>query len=301
MEVINSLTIGQWIFNLMLVLIIADVVLTSIVVTQQKTSKILTMFGKFHKVTQPGLSFKLPWPIVTQEAKIGLQVRQLKGEIMVKSSDNAFLVMPYALQFQVNPNKVKEAYYELGSPSKQMDSYIVNTLRSESSKLTMEQLFNSNEVIETAISSNLGAKFEKYGYDIVNTLIDDPQPSKELKQSFDRVIASKREKEAAKNIAEATKIKMVGEASAEGESLKIKGEAFKEFRMKVAEGNTEAIEKFLENDSSLTSKDVLNFFAGVDLRDAIRDASKNEGSTIIIPVDFQNNVTLPIQKKFNDN
>lgn len=299
MEYFETLTLGKGILHGFLLIYGLIVLFSSFVVTQQKTSKILTMFGKYYGCTNPGLQMKLPWPFVVQEDEIALNIQELKGDVTVKSSDNAFLTIPWSLQFKVLEDKIKEAYYELDNPQEQMQSYILNTLRGEASNLTMEQLFKSNESFEKAAHETLKEKFSKYGYEIVNVLIDDPQPSDDLKQAFDRVISSKREKEAAENIAASVRIKMIGEAEAEGESLKIKAEAFKEFRTKIAEGNSEAIEKFLEGikDKKLTSADVLEFFAGVDLRDTIRDASKNAGSLIIVPVDFKNNITLPTNLK----
>jgi len=273
-------------------------VITSFVVTRQKSSVVLTMFGKFHKSTKPGLSLKLPWPIVVKDGVIELNIQEIKGDVTVKSSDNAFLTIPWALQFKVIETKVEQAYYELDDPQAQMKSYILNTLRGEASNLTMQELFKSNESFERAVDETLSQRFDKYGYEIINVLVDDPQPSNELKVAFDEVIASKREKEAAQNKADAVRIKMIGQADAEGESLKIKARAFKEFRKEIAEGNSEAIKAFLHDiDNSITAKDVLEFFEGVDLRDAIRDSSKNPGSTVIIPVDFKNNITIPVNSK----
>ena len=59
-------------------------ILTSFVITQQKTSKILTMFGKYHSTTKAGLSTKIPWPFVIQRVTIPLYQQQLKGEVTVK-------------------------------------------------------------------------------------------------------------------------------------------------------------------------------------------------------------------------
>lgn len=295
----NDFTSTQWVIYPLISAIVLLLFFSCFVITQQKTSKILTLFGKFLKHTKPGLSLKAPWPFVVVKDFIFLNIQELKGEVTVKSSDNAFLTIPWALQFKVIATKVKEAYYELENPEAQMESYILNTLRGEASNLTMEQLFKSNESFEKAVNETLSEKFKKYGYEIINVLVDDPQPSKTLKTSFDEVIASKRKKEAAQNEAEATKIKMIGKAKAEGESLKIKGEAFKDFRKAIAEGNSESIELFLNDikDDSLKAKDVLDFFAGVDLREAIRDASKGDSNVIVIPADFKNNITLPTEFK----
>ncbi len=298
MEFFESLSVGQGILYAVLGLYGLIALMSIFVVTQQKTSKILTFFGRYYRSTSPGLQLKWPWPFVQTDGMIELNIQEIKGDVTVKSSDNAFLTIPWALQFRVLESKVKEAYYELDDPRGQMTSYILNTLRGEASNLTMQDLFKSNESFERAVNETLSARFDKYGYEIINVLVDDPQPSQELKVAFDEVIASKREKEAAQNKADAVRIKMIGEAEAEGESLKIKAKAFKEFRKEIAEGNSDAIEVFLRDlDGSLSAKDVLDFFAGVDLREAIRDAARHDGNMVVVPVDFQSNITLPLDRK----
>lgn len=298
MEFFESLSVGQGILYAVLGLYGLIALMSIFVVTQQKTSKILTFFGRYYRSTSPGLQLKWPWPFVQTDGMIELNIQEIKGDVTVKSSDNAFLTIPWALQFRVLESKVKEAYYELDDPRGQMTSYILNTLRGEASNLTMQDLFKSNESFERAVNETLSARFDKYGYEIINVLVDDPQPSQELKVAFDEVIASKREKEAAQNKADAVRIKMIGEAEAEGESLKIKAKAFKEFRKEIAEGNSDAIEVFLRDlDGSLSAKDVLDFFAGVDLREAIRDAARHHGNMVVVPVDFQSNITLPLDRK----
>lgn len=274
-------------------LLLIIMVCTMIVVTGEKTSKILTVFGSFQRNTSPGLSFKAPWPFVEVSGIVDLNIMEIKGRVTVKSKDNVFLEIPLALQYHVVNSRVREAFYELDNPVAQMKSYLSNTLRGEATKLTMDELFMSNKEFEVAVDNMLTSKFDDYGFAIDNVLIDDPEPSEQLRESFDRVIASKREKEAAENEAEALKIKMIGEAKAEGESLKIKGDAFKDFRMKIAEGNKEAVDAFIKGDENLTSRDVLDFFAGVDLRDTIRDASKNKGTLFVIPADFGGSFVLP--------
>ena len=64
----------------------------------------------------------------------------------------------------------------------------------------------------------------EYGYDIVNVLVDEPQPSPEVQAAFNRVIAAQREREAAENEAEAQRIRLVGVAEAEKTSKRLQGE-----------------------------------------------------------------------------
>ncbi|HBP00773.1 MAG: SPFH domain/Band 7 family protein [Candidatus Moranbacteria bacterium GW2011_GWE1_49_15] len=259
---------------------------TSIVIVRQKTAKVIEVFGKFSSVKNAGLNLKLPFPIASVADEVSLQIRELKEDIVVKAADNAFLKVPVKVQFRVIQDKVEQAYYELADPESQIKSYIVNTVRSKANTMDMDQIFKSKNEFEGEVETSLKKTFEGYGYEIVNVLVDDPQPSDELRKAFDKVLAAQREKDAAQNLADAKRIKMVGEANAEAESLTIKGKAFKTFRADIADGNSEAIKSFLKDIEGLEARDVLNFFAGVDTRDAIRDASANPGTLIVVPANY---------------
>lgn len=299
-------------------IIILIIILSNILIVQEKTALIVERLGKFNSVKRSGLNYKIPI-IDKVVGKVNLQLMELESNVTVKSKDNAFLIVPIKIQYKVLDSKIKESFYELETPTDQMGSYVFNIIRAKSSTLTMDELFLSKDEFEKTVKTELNERFDDFGFFIMNVLVDDPQPSEELIKFFDNVLATEKQKEAAKNEAESLKIKLIGEAIAEKESLKLKGEAFKEYRMAIAEGNVEAmgmligthklIEKkkvrkektetgeeveveYIEKeivklkdedvvDTGLTSKDILDFFAGVDEREAIRDAAKGEGNTVV--------------------
>lgn len=275
---------------------------TSVVIVRQKTAAIIELFGKFSSVKTAGLNFKLPWPIATVSDIVDLQINQLAPNVTVKSRDNAFLVIPVKLQYQVMEEKIKEANYELDNPKEQIESYVLNIVRSKSSEYTMDELFSVKDSFDSEVKDSLNEKFSSYGYKVIDLLIDDPQPSKELVAAFNSVLAAQRKKEAAKNEAEALKIQMVGEATAEKESLVLKAESFISYRSKIAEGNKEAMgvmlgkgkivksgDEFVYEEipvaerevMNITEKDILKFFEGLDQRDAIRSVGKHGGTVIM--------------------
>lgn len=299
-------------------IIINIIILSNILIVQEKTALIVERLGKFNSVKRSGFNYTIPI-IDKVVGKVNLQLMELESNVTVKSKDNAFLIVPIKIQYKVLDSKIKESFYELETPTEQMGSYVFNIIRAKSSTLTMDELFLSKDEFEKTVKTELNEKFDDFGFFIMNVLVDDPQPSAELIKFFDNVLATEKQKEAAKNEAESLKIKLLGEAIAEKESLKLKGEAFKEYRMAIAEGNVEAmgmligthklIEKkkvrkekteigeeveveYIEKEivklkdedivnTGLTSKDILDFFAGVDEREAIRDAAKGEGNTVV--------------------
>ena len=255
-------------------------VLSCFFIVRQKVAAVVERFGKFRSVRHAGINVKLPWPIDTVADHLSLQIEELKEKIGVKSRDNAFLEVPVKVQYQVIEEKVKDAYYELSDPEEQIMSYVVNVVRSKANEMTMDEIFQSKDAFETEVETSLNAKFTQYGYRMVNVLVDDPQPSAELKSSFDKVLAAKRDREASELEKDAIMNRIIGKATAEAESLCLKAKAYVEMRQVLAVGNSKALKEFCEG-LEITHAEALRYFEGLDLRDAIRDVGQNKGSVII--------------------
>lgn len=264
---------------------------SAIMVVREKLAVIIEVLGKYYTTKPAGLRLMVPKPFGRIAGEINLRQREFAETIGAKSKDNAFLEVPVKIQYKVADPK--KAHYELDNPEGQIKSYIVNTVRSEANDMLMDEIFKSKDQFESAVRTTLNERFGQYGFEIVNVLVDEPQPSDKLKKEFDEVLASHRRMEAAKNDAQAKKIKLVGEAEAEGESLKIRGEAFKKFRNLIAEGNSEAMQRFLQGAESLTERDVLQFMAIIDRHEAIRDASRHPGTLVVVPTNFDQNSMAP--------
>ncbi len=266
------------IFYIFLALAIVTILLVlSIITVKQQTVQVVEVFGKFHNAKYAGLQLKVPYPIGVVSGTMSLAIKEVAHSINVKALDNAFLEVPVKVQYRVIPNKIKEAFYELSSPESQIVSYIVNVVRSTASQMPMSDLFQSKTTIEDSVKSTLNERFVTYGYEIVNVLVDDPQPSEEIRKAFDRVIASEREKEAAHNHAEAYRVQRVGEAQAESESINLKSLAYIKSRLDILKSFQGAV--------NVSDTEVLALITGIDYRDALRDISRND-SLIVVPHSF---------------
>lgn len=248
----------------------------SVFIVKQQTVKIVERMGKYKKTATAGLNFKFPF-IDSVVIGISLRIQELKDDVSVKSSDNAFVSVPVKIQYNVNPDKAKESWYSLSNLEEQVKSYMLNIVRSTGSGMTMEQIFQSKDTFEKAVKEELGAKFSGFGIDIVNVLVDNPIPSREVSDAFNRVIASKRLQEAAQNEAEAIRVKMVGTAKAEAESLTLKAAAYVQQRETIAKGMADII--------GTDPKVMTEYLIGIDWRDTVREASKN-GAMVIVPNNY---------------
>ena len=255
--------------------------LSCTIIVRQKTAQVIEVFGKFESVRPAGLQFKKPWPIAVSVGTVNLKIKEVKDKVGVKTSDNAFIRFPVAVQFRVIPEKVQAAFYELDQPVEQIKSFVLNLIRSKAAAMTMADLYTTRDDIAEAVETDLKEKLSSFGYQIVTVLVDEPEPSKEVSDAFNRVIAAKREQDAAQAHAEALKTKKIGEAKANAESLKLTAQAYVEQRKTIAEGIGEAMQEIRDGLQGVSDQAILDYFAGIDERDAIRDAAKGRGTIIV--------------------
>ncbi|MEX0921956.1 MAG: SPFH domain-containing protein [Rhodovibrionaceae bacterium] len=272
-----------------LYLILAVWLISCVFIVRGKTAAILETFGKPARGARfPGLHFKLPWPITLVVGRINLQLQEIKANVSVKTKDNAFMELPVTVQYRASPEKqgAVAAFYELENPEIQITSYVLNNVRQTASSMDMADLYANRDGIETSVAQSLSESFNRFGYNIENVLVDEPQPSAEVRQAFNRVIASIREKEAAENIAEARRIELVGVAKAEKESKRLQGEGVADMRRAIALGLKEAMQEM--RGSGLSAEQALSLLMDTNRLDTL-DTAAVHGNMVI--VDMQGGAT----------
>ncbi|QUJ77415.1 hypothetical protein KDD17_05295 [Sulfitobacter albidus] len=271
-------------FVILAAVLLVAVLATCIVITRQQHVRFIETFGRFSSTRQAGLSLKLPWPIQIATSNFSMKIQELAEDITVKSSDNAFVVVPIRVQYAVTPERANAAFYRLENAERQVASYVVNQVRSTAAEMSFEELFRAKSRFEEDVAETLTERLSDYGYVIENVLVDDPQPSADLKTAFDRVLASKRLREAAQNEGEAVRIKAVLEAEASKEAMILKAEGYARFREIIAEGNAKALSDFVGN-TGIAPQAVLDFFAQTNTMEALRDAADSGGKTVLVTGD----------------
>ncbi len=260
---------------------------STVMIVGQQTVAITEVFGRFAAVKPSGLRFKLPWPISAERfpatgERMSLRLRELRQTVSVKTADNAFVNFPVAVQFRVRPDRVKEAFYELEDPEGQIASFVLNVVRSQGAKSSLEDLYTAKQAVEDAVKQELGDRLGAYGYQIVNVLVDQPEPSPEVQDAFNRVIAAQREQEAARNLAEAERIRLVGVAQAERESKRLQGEGIAQQRLAIANGYREAMVNLQEAMPGVPEQTILAMLMMTNHWDTVRDAAHAHGNVILM-------------------
>ena len=113
---------------------------------------------------------------------------------------------------------------------------------------------------------------------------------------MNEINAAKRMKEAAKEYAEAEKIKVVAAAEAEAESKKLQGEGIADQRIAIANGLKQSVEEVKgAMEEGVTGRDVMNMLFMTQHYETVSKLGDNNTSTIFMPYSPDNVGDLQMQ------
>ncbi|MFL2756181.1 MAG: SPFH domain-containing protein [Dehalococcoidia bacterium] len=271
---------------LLIPIVILSVILLilSIVIVPQQTMGVIERLGKFSRVLGPGLNFKIP--IIERVAgKESIRIRQLDVPVETKTQDNVFVNLGVSIQFLAISEKIFDAFYKLTDVNQQITSYVYDVVRAEVPKKTLDEVFESKDVIAQTIKAELSESMDDFGYSIVNSLITDIDPAPNVKEAMNQINATARLRVAAQNEAEADKIRQVKNAEAEAESKKLQGEGVAQQRAAIIEGFKASINDLKEvTGTDVKTQDVMNMVMMVQYFDALRDiGTTGQNNAVLIP------------------
>ena len=208
----------------------------------QQTHAVIERFGKFVTVAGPGLNFKIPL-IDSVSGRVTHRVRELEITVESKTKDDVFVDILIAVQFFVRDtdDAVQAAHYRLMNPQQQISSYVFDTVRALVPEMPIDHVFSEKEKIALAVKERLQDIMQDFGYTIMQALVNDIQPDAEVKKAMNKVNASARLKEAAKNEAEAKKIRVIAEAEADARAKELQGVGIARQRLAIARGLKESV------------------------------------------------------------
>jgi regulator of protease activity HflC (stomatin/prohibitin superfamily) len=217
------------------------IILSSLFIVKQQTAVILERFGKFNKICQSGLHFKIP--VVDKVAgRLSLKIQQLDVLIETKTLDDVFVKIKVSVQYRVLSQKVYDAFYKLDYPHEQITSYVFDVVRAEVPKMKLDDVFVKKDDIALAVKAELNDAMLDYGFDIIKTLVTDIDPDAQVKAAMNRINAADREKTAAQYEGDAARILIVEKAKAEAESKRLQGQGIADQRREIARGLEESVD-----------------------------------------------------------
>jgi regulator of protease activity HflC (stomatin/prohibitin superfamily) len=226
-----------------LLVILIFIVLGSFFTVRTAEVAVITRFGKFLRVAEPGLNWKTPF-IDVVAGRVSLRVNQITLTMETKTKDNVFVTIPISVQNRVRPEKTYDAFYKLSNPAEQIQSYVEQVILGHVPGMTLDEVFASQSSIAAAVKQELDADMAAFGFEIVNVLVTDIVPDAKVKSAMNDINAAQREQVAANARGEAEKILVVKKAEAEAESKALQGQGIANQRRAIIEGLQGSIEQF---------------------------------------------------------
>lgn len=285
------------IFTAVVILIIIALLITGIYVVNQQTSVIIERLGKFNRIVPAGFHVRIPL-IEKKVAVVNLRTSQFEFEIDAKTSDNVTVNMDIAAQYHVSyasspdPKQtgIYKSYYMLSRPIAQMESYLIDALRSSIPKYTLDEVFEKKDDIASDVNATVHEMMDEYGYDLVSTLITSIKLPADVESSMNKINSAQREKIAAQSLAEAERIKIVTEAKANAEAMEQAGIGIANQRRAIARGISESLDTIKE--SGVSTQEANDLFLFTQWIDMMEKFAKGDSATVVLPSDFRSTASM---------
>lgn len=244
-----------------LLLFIAFVIGIVVLVTILKTlytvrtysAGVVERFGKFHRITKPGLHALIPY--AERVFFVDLQVQQAQFSVETKTRDNVFVQIPVSVQYQVLEERIFDAFYKLSRPQKQIESFVFNSILGHVPKLTLDETFEQQSGISVAVKGELDAIMKGFGFNILTALVTDIVPDVKVKQ-----------------------------AEAEAQSKALQGQGIAAERQAIIDGLRSSIEHFREAVPGATAEDVMALVLLTQYFDTLKEIGVRSGTnTLFLP------------------
>lgn len=259
---------------------------------------VVTMFGKYRRVLNPGLNLLLPF-VESVRNKVPVQNRTSQLKFSAITGDQAAVHFTATIIFTVQDHTedtiklVAFKFIDDRSFNTALTSAVEASVREFVATKKQAEVLGLRQEIVTHAKNNLDEQLSSWGYLLVDLTVNDIQFDSEIMQSMSRVVAAKNAQTAAEFEGQALLIQRTKEAEAEGaairiaaeseaEAARLRGEGLAQFREAIAVGFSQSAKRL---DKSGLDPAILLFSMWTEtLRDASREGT---GNTIFLDGNIQ--------------
>ncbi|MBO9640655.1 SPFH domain-containing protein [Siphonobacter aquaeclarae] len=217
---------GSFIFLLLVVVVLY----LSVVIVQQGTVAVITIFGKYQRVMTPGLNFKIPF-VEYIYRRISIQNQSVELDFQAITNDQANVrfkaMLVYAVldQGEETIKNVAFKFVDIRSLMQALIRTIEGSIRSYVATKKQAEILALRTEIISHVKTELDEMLVTWGYHLIDLQLNDIVFDEAIMRSMAQVVASNNLKAAAENEGQALLITKTKAAEAEGNAIKIAAEA----------------------------------------------------------------------------
>jgi len=242
---------------------------------------VVQQFGRFQGYMEPGLN---PFcPCIHTVLQVSLAVRLLDCRTECKTKDNATLGISSAVSYRINKQMVQKAVFDIDDPESQIRAAVDNVVRSTIPSMDLDAAYCSKAALANGVLTAVRSTMRPYGFDIVDVLLTDLSPERELLEAMNAQLAAKMHVQTAREEGEAAKILKVKAAEADAEARHLAGRGIARMRKAIAEGMRAAVVGLTEG--GLPTQQAVESLILTQYLDTLKDFAANPNkSAVLLPV-----------------
>lgn len=219
--------------------VLALLLLSSFQLIGEQQRGVVLRFGQFARVLQPGLSFKLPWPIESVQKVNATQIKTFSNQVPVLTRDENIVTVALNVQYRIEDPRL----YLFGSRQADivLEQAAQSAVREQVGRSNLNTVLNDRGPLATAAKARLEASLRTYrtGLRVTGLTLPDARPPEEVKPAFDEVNGAQQVRERLIDEAQAYAAKVVPEARGQAARTRTVAEGYKEAVIAKASGDAE--------------------------------------------------------------
>lgn len=255
---------------------------SSIYTVKQQTAAIIERFGKYVRTAGPGIHMKLPLGIDSVVAHPTLRIQQLDLEMQSKTKDDVTVTLRLAIQYVVpDISKIYDSYYKLSDPSRQIEAWVFDVVRSKVPSLLINGVYENKDEIAKDVEDSLKERMHLYGFQIVRVLVNDVVPPDKVLQAMNEVNTQQRLQAAAMAEGEKKKILVVKDAEAQAEYKALQGKGIANQRREIVKGYRDSIADFTAAIKGSSPKEIMDMVIITQYFDTLEKLGSDARSKVV--------------------
>ena len=239
-------------------LILAVWLASGFYIVVEGTRGVVLTFGKFTEETSPGLRWRLPWPIQSNEIVNISQVRTLEvgyrnnvktkvlKESLMLTDDENIVDLQFAVQYLVKD--AREYIFNVRRPDETAMQAAESAMREIIGKGKMDAiLYESREAIAISARKLMQEILDRYkvGIEVSTVTIQNAQPPEQVQAAFDDAVKAGQDRERQKNEGQAYANDVIPKASGAAARLTQEADGYRQRVIAGAEGDASRFRQVL--------------------------------------------------------
>jgi regulator of protease activity HflC (stomatin/prohibitin superfamily) len=263
------------IIALIVLLIVIIAVSQSVVIVQATEKRTLTVFGKFRRILEPGISFVVPFISQTYAFDMRTQTLDVPSQEAI-TRDNSPVTADAVVYIKVMD--AQKAFLEVEDYKLAVSNLAQTTLRSILGDMDLDDTLNKRQEINTRIRQDLDEPTDEWGVRIESVEVREVNPSQDVVGAMEQQSSAERRRRAMILEAQGERRSAVESAEGEKQSNIIRAQGEKQAQILEAQGDSISTVLRAKSAESMGERAVID--KGMD---TLADIGQSDSTTFVLP------------------